>query len=279
MSISVRNGSFGHGNRPPLFERVSFDMAGGDVLAVLGPNGAGKTTLLRCMMGLLPWREGETRLNGILFNAVPHRERWKTIAYVPQARGKAPAYTVRDMVLLGRGAFVGTLAMPKAADVEAAEESMRAAGVSHLADRMCTQLSGGELQMVLIARAMAAEPSVMVLDEPESNLDFRNQLLILDLISRLSKQRGIACILNTHYPEHALRVANKALLLKRGGYHIYGDAADVITEDNLKALFDVHVKIGGIRAEQRDYKVVLPLSIVREHSVRSCGFALTSAHT
>ena len=270
MILSVRDGSFGYGGGPLLFDGVSFDMSKGDVLAILGPNGAGKTTFLRCMMGLLKWCAGATILNGTPLDKIPHRERWKTVGYVPQARGRAAAYTARDMVLLGRGAFVGTLSTPKARDVEIAEKAMRTVGVTHLGERMCTQLSGGELQMVLIARAIAAEPEVMVLDEPESNLDFKNQLLILDLIKHLARERGIACILNTHYPEHALRIANKALLLKRGAGHVYGGAEEVITEDSLKTLFDVNVKIGDIRADLNDYKVVLPISIVREHALDRC---------
>lgn len=272
MMLSVREGCFGYGGKPPLFKGVSFELSRGDVLAVLGPNGAGKTTFLRCMMGLLKWRTGTTLLGGKHFGDIPHRERWRTIGYVPQARGRAAAYTAGDMVLLGRGAFVGTLSTPKAEDLAMAGSAMRAVGVSHLAKRMCTHLSGGELQLVLIARAIAAAPAVLVLDEPESNLDFRNQLLILDLIRRLADERGIACILNTHYPEHALRVANKALLLKREGAHVYGSAREVITEESLKSLFDVNVRIGGIMAANCEYKVVLPISIVEnETACRGVG--------
>ena len=135
-------------------------------------------------------------------------------------------------------------------------------GITHLANKKCSEMSGGELQMVLIARALSTEPELLVLDEPESNLDFKNQLIILETISRLSHERGIAAIVNTHYPAHALKIADKALILNRDGQSLCGPAAETINEKNMRRAFSVQVKIEDYRYEGRCYKSVIPLAVV-----------------
>lgn len=121
---------------------------------------------------------------------------------------------------------------------------------------------GGELQMVLIARALTIFPSMLVLDEPESNLDFKNQLIILETIQKLSKNRGISAIVNTHYPEHALKISDKALLLNQDGTNIFGDAAEVINVENMRHSFSVQVHINQFSVDGREYRSVVPLHLV-----------------
>ena len=135
-------------------------------------------------------------------------------------------------------------------------------GIASLAEKKCCEMSGGELQMVLIARALAARPELLVLDEPESNLDFKNQLIILETIARLSRERGIAAIVNTHYPAHALKIAHQALILSRDGHTVCGAAAEVISEANMRRAFQVEVKIADYRYESGCYKSVIPISVV-----------------
>ena len=260
--LTVENGSFAYKKGPVLFESVSFTVNGGELLAVLGPNGAGKTTLLKCIMGLNKWRTGRSMIDGRDIASLPERKLWSSIAYVPQARSASPAYTALETVLIGRSSRIGVFSSPKQADIDKAEEVLGLLGVTSLRDKLCSQMSGGELQMVLIARALAAEPGILILDEPESNLDFKNQLIVLDALSNLAS-RGIACVFNTHYPEHALQRADKALLL-HGDETLYGSTASVVTERNIERAFGVKALIGSFETDDSEYKNVIPLRLSSE---------------
>ena len=258
MKFEVINGSFGYGSAAILHD-VSFSLEGNQVLAVLGPNGEGKTTLLKCMMGLLKWNRGETRIDGLAMDTMSHSRIWKRIAYVPQSKGISLSYTALEMVLMGRSARLGLFAQPSREDMAIAEKAMEEVGITFLKDKQCSRMSGGELQMVLIARALCTQPEMLILDEPESNLDFKNQLVILDIVKQLSRERGIAAIINTHYPAHALKIADRALILKRDGSSFYGEAGATITEENMKKAFSVEVKIADYCYENIHYHNVIPI--------------------
>ena len=261
MIYEVKNGSFGYKDTE-ILKDINFSVRDGEVMSVLGPNGVGKTTLLKCMMGLLKWKEGESLLNGVNIRNIKPKDFWQQIAYVPQAKGAAFGFTAIDMVTLGRSAHLGTFSQPKAEDKDAARQAMEDMGILHLKDKLCTEMSGGELQMVLIARALTINPKLLVLDEPESNLDFRNQLIILETIRDLSKKRGISAIVNTHYPEHALKISDKALILNREGRNMFGNAEDVINEENMKQAFSVQVHINEFEYRGAGYRSVVPLYLV-----------------
>ena len=160
----------------PILKNISFCVESRQVLAVLGPNGVGKTTLLRSMMGMLPWTSGGSFLDGENIRDMTPGRLWREMAYVPQAKSFPFAFTVEEMILLGRSSRIGTFGTPEKADRERCERAMEELGIAHMRRKLCNQISGGELQMVLIARALCAEPKLLVLDEPESNLDFRNRL-------------------------------------------------------------------------------------------------------
>lgn len=260
MIFSVENGRFGYGERT-ILQNISFSLRDGEVMTVLGPNGVGKTTLLKCMMGLLPWEQGETKLDGVPLQNRKKSEVWRRIAYVPQSKGTALSYTAREMVLMGRSARLGLFAQPSKEDYRAAEEAMELVGITRLAEKQCSCMSGGELQMVLIARALSGNPEMLVLDEPESNLDFKNQLIVLETIQRLSREKGIGAIVNTHYPAHALKIADKALLLDYSGGCRYGDIEDVVNEENMRSAFHVEVKIVDFPYKDQTHKGVIPISI------------------
>ena len=151
------------------------------------------------MLGLLEWKTGGTYIDGISIKEIPYHQLWQKIGYVPQAKASAFAYHAEDMVLLGRNAYLGTFGQPKKADREIALACMEEIGIGYLKGRLCSRISGGELQMVLIARALAGGPSILVLDEPESNLDFRNQLIVLETIERLCREKGISAIPRKHF--------------------------------------------------------------------------------
>ncbi len=261
MKLEVQNGVFAypHSDRTVLND-ISFSLDGGDVLAILGPNGAGKTTLLRCMMGLLKWQSGSTRLNGRLLRSIPPKTLWQHVSYVPQARQALTAYTVEEMILLGRASMVNTFSLPDKTDMEAVDQCIAKTNLEELRHRSCAELSGGEFQMVLIARALVSDPKILILDEPESNLDFQNQLLVLNMISQLSS-KGITCIFNTHYPAHALRRGTKALLLSKDGTFCFGNVRDVVNEENILRYFGVRSVIGELETADSSYSGVVPIAI------------------
>jgi len=265
VNLTVNNGSFFYQKDMPILRDVNFSVDSGDILAILGPNGAGKTTLLRCITGMLKWRGGESLLDGQPISSLPERKLWSKMAYVPQAKGAASGYTAFETVLLGRSSRLNVFATPGKKDLDKAAEVMSLLGISGLADKKCSAISGGELQMVLIARALAAEPKVLILDEPESNLDFRNQLVVLDAMSRLASN-GMTCVFNTHYPAHALQRSNKALLLSRGGGYVFGNTASVVTRETIRSAFGVEAVIGQVETEGNILPNVIPLEIAGEHT-------------
>lgn len=260
MIFEVKNGSFRYDKRQ-ILNNISFKIKCGEVMSVLGSNGVGKTTLLKCMMGFQKWDSGQTFIDGVPINEIGHKELWKKIAYVPQAKGAAFAYSALDMVVLGRSAHIGTFRQPTKDDTDIAVKAMEDIGILQLKDKLCTKMSGGELQMVLIARALTTFPEMLVLDEPESNLDFKNQLIVLDTIRKLSKNRHISAIVNTHYPAHALQLSDKALMLNRDGSSFCGKADDIINESNMRKSFGVNVHINEFKQNDYVYRSVVPLSL------------------
>lgn len=262
MKFEVRGGCFGYGKGKEILHNVSFEITEGKVLSILGPNGVGKTTLLKCMMGLLTWRSGGTFIDGKDIRTIKEKELWQTVAYVPQAKGVAFSYTLEEMVLMGRSAYIGTLRQPSKEDLEVCHNAMNMLGIFHLKDKYCNQVSGGELQMALIARAISANPSMLVLDEPESNLDFRNQLIILEAIERLVEETGISCIFNTHYPVHALKISDKSLILSRDGRTRFGETQEIINAKCMREVFGVDVHINNAVYGDLEYQTVTALAIV-----------------
>ena len=258
--LRIENGSFAYKSGPQILKDINIELDPGEILAVLGPNGAGKTTLLRCMMDMLHWQSGRSLLDGEDIRSIPASKLWRRMAYVPQARSAAVSYTAFQTVLLGRSSRIGAFSAPSAEDMKVAESVMERLGISHLADKPCYAISGGELQMVLIARAMAAEPEILVLDEPESNLDFKNQLIVLDAMTALAAE-GVACIFNTHYPAHALQRAGKALMLSKDGKSIFGETTGVVTEENIRHAFGVEALIGEVETPHNIMKNVVAVGI------------------
>ena len=260
MNLTVRNGSFFYQKNTPIFNDIHFSVDAGEILAILGPNGAGKTTLLRCITGMLKWKGGESLLDGKPIHTMAARELWSKMAYVPQAKSASSAYTAFETVLLGRSSHLNAFSAPKKADLEKAKEVMELLGIYHLADKKCTAISGGELQMVLIAKALASDPRVLILDEPESNLDFKNQLIVLDAMTRLA-ETGMTCIFNTHYPAHALQRAHKSLILSRGGEYVFGSTPAVVTRETIRKAFGVEAVIGEVETPGNILQNVIPLQI------------------
>ena len=253
MKIEAKNIGFGF-HKETVFQDISFANEKGEVMAVLGPNGIGKTTLLRCVLGFLKPRSGS-----LLYDGKPMgRDFWQRVAYVPQARSQVFAYRCEEMVLLGRSAALSMFQMPSRHDEELAQKAMEEAGILHLKGKNCNEISGGELQLVLIARALAIEPEVLVMDEPETGLDFRNQLMVLRMIEKLSN-KGMSILFNTHYPGHAAEIADKVLLMNKQGGALFGKASEILNEKNMREAFGVRILMREEYVEGKKRMSIIPL--------------------
>jgi iron complex transport system ATP-binding protein len=212
-----------------VFQNYAASVAKGSIFAVLGPNGRGKTTLLKLLLGALKPTAGRLSVNG-------------HFAFVPQLFHVSFDYSVLDMVLMGRAKKVGLFSQPTQADEEAALAALDRFGIASFAPRPFHELSGGERQLVVFARALVAEADVLFLDEPTSALDLKNQSIVLDWIGRLSRTDGLTIVLTTHHPHHALAVADDVLLMMGETTFACGPTADVLTEDNLSRLYGVPLR-------------------------------------
>lgn len=217
---------------------LSLHVDAGEVLCLLGPNGSGKTTLFRTLLGLLRPLAGDVRVLGQSIASWPRAALARKLAWVPQAHAALFPFSVQDIVLMGRTVHMGRFATPSARDRTIADACLQALGVAFLRHRIYTELSGGERQLVLVARALAQEPAVLVMDEPTASLDFGNQVRVLEQVARL-RRSGLAILMSTHQPEHALRVADRIALLAPGHLVAVGTPASVATPAALAALYGV----------------------------------------
>ena len=184
MSIEVKNVSFSYGSIDVL-HGVDFTADSGDLVAVLGPNGVGKSTFFRCMLGFLKPREGEVLLNGKDIYAMPHADVAKEIAYIPQSASPAFNYTVLDTVLMGMTNQIGTFSTPKKEHRDTALAALESLGIADLAGRGCSRISGGERQLVLLARSLVQDAKILIMDEPTANLDYGNSFRVMQRIETL----------------------------------------------------------------------------------------------
>ena len=239
--LEVSDLAFGFPGRT-IGRGASFGVGAGEVLCVLGPNGGGKTTLFRTLLGLLEPHAGEVRLEGTALASLSRNEIARRVGYVPQGHAAYFAYTVREFVLMGRTAHVGVFSRPSHRDVAIAGHALESLGIAQLADKPVTEISGGERQLALVARALAQEPKLLVLDEPTASLDFGNQVRVLERIGALAAS-GIAILFSSHEPDHAFLCAQRALLLGEGRVLEIGAPRDVIRADTLQRLYGVSVQV------------------------------------
>ncbi len=212
-----------------IFRHLSFSITRGSVVAILGPNGRGKTTLVKTLTALQRPTEGRVSVNG-------------SIGYVPQSVGTAFAYRVIDMVVMGRTRHISLFGTPSREDFERAHRLLDELGLANFGERPFDTLSGGERQLVLIARALCSDCDVLVLDEPASALDFKNQDTVLRTLRRLSREKGLTIVLTTHFPQHALYLADEALLMFGIEKYKFGPAADLLTDGHLSLLYGLPIQ-------------------------------------
>jgi iron complex transport system ATP-binding protein len=233
--------AFGYGARV-VGRDVSFTLGAGEVMCLLGPNGGGKTTMFRTILGLLEPLGGAVLVDGTSTAGWSPARRALTFGYVPQAAAGLFPYTVREIVLMGRTARVGIFATPSRHDRAVADGALRTLGIEALAGRPYTEISGGERQLALVARALAQEPAVLVMDEPTASLDFGNRVRVLAEVQALAA-RGIAVVLSTHDPDQAFLCADRVAVLHRGRLLRLGRPADVVTAATLREVYGVDVTI------------------------------------
>ena len=265
MVLKISNAAFAYKKNQNIINNLNFEAKSGDLIAILGPNGAGKTTLLRCLMGFLKFNTGTSLLDEADIYKLSSKKLWSKVSYVPQAKGNTSSLTAHDMILLGMSSKIGVFSAPTESDKNKATNIAKSLGIEYLLNKKCNQMSGGELQMVLIARALSSDPELLILDEPESNLDFRNQLIVLDTLSALAA-KGMCVIFNTHYPEHALTRANKALILHKGGKTVFGETQKIVTEETIREAFGVKTIISEIETPGNVYKSIMPIKLAEKNT-------------
>lgn len=245
--MSVRGLSFAYGEHEVLSD-ISFSVDYGEFLSVLGPNGVGKSTLFRCMLGLLAPSAGGAYVDGRAVADMSARQLAYAIAYIPQSHSPVFNFSVFDMVLMGTTAQTGSFASPGKRQRALAKKALRRLGIEHLADRGYANLSGGERQLVLIARAIAQQAKVLVMDEPSASLDFGNRLRVMRTVRDLT-QDGYAVIQSTHDPEQAYMYSDRILALHGGRVAAFGTPKETLNADLVSALYGVDVEVCSMRED------------------------------
>jgi ABC-type cobalamin/Fe3+-siderophores transport system ATPase subunit len=253
--LEVHNLSVRYGTRQVL-KNISFDLQPGSILAVIGPNGAGKTTLIRAISGITPLESGEIRVKEHALNKLSVSDRARFIAVVPQARNLPPAFSAWETVLLGRTPHLNWLGQISASDEAIARQAMQRTQTLELASRPVGELSGGEQQRLLLARALTQAAPILLLDEPTSHLDLQFQLSLLDQVRSLARQDGLAVLVVLHDLNLAAHYADRAALLVQGELRALGPTAEVLTPELLSPVY--HVPLEIFRAGPSQLPYIIP---------------------
>ena len=260
MGIEVENLNFSYGQRQILFD-INFSVNKGEFLSILGPNGVGKSTLFRCILGLLPGYTGNIFVDGTDRRKLSVKKSAEHIAYIPQSSTPVFNYSVFDIVLMGRTGGLSYLKSPKAEDEEKCHRALEKLGISNLETRFFNTLSGGERQLVLTARAIAQDSPILMLDEPTANLDFGNQIRVLQQIRKLSRE-GYTVIQTTHHPEQSFMFSDRILALKNGRVLQDGSPETVLSSDTMSELYGIDVDVLSLYKDKA--RVCIPLEIINE---------------
>ncbi|HHW54726.1 MAG: ABC transporter ATP-binding protein [bacterium] len=240
--LEVKNVSFTYDGKTDIFRDVSFSVNPGQIICILGPNGAGKTTLLNCIANLVPPTTGEILLEGKDMDRMAPQEVAKKIAFVPQFIVPSFAYEVLSYVVTGCAPRIGILAKPKEEHYEIARNSLAQMKISHLAEKYYTEISGGERQLVSIARALAQRPRVIIMDEPTAHLDYGNQIKVLEIIKGLAAQ-GYAAVITTHNPDQALMLGGYIGAISLDGQFSFGSSEEIINDAFLSSLYGIELHL------------------------------------
>lgn len=261
--LRVEDLSFAY-DKVPVFKHIDFEVEKGQVICLVGSNGCGKTTLLDCLIGANKAESGDVIINGLSHSKIDMKEKAKMISYIPQKHRESFPYRVREMVIMGRAPYISAFGTPDKEDQEIAVAAMKGLGIEDFSERLFSHLSGGEAQMVLIARALTQEAPIIAMDEPTSSLDFKNETLILETVVKLVKEKKVSIIMATHFPNHSFYFENngidtKVLMMKDGQIKHSGQPIETITEENILDVYGVNAKIVTYDHEGREERVVIPM--------------------
>nr|WP_319491477.1 ABC transporter ATP-binding protein [uncultured Desulfobacter sp.] len=262
--IQIRDAGFSH-TGTQVFDRVDLTVSKGESLCLLGPNGCGKTTLLDCLLGINTLDKGSIIIDQTPITRMSAAQTARYLAYVPQRHSSSFSFTVMDILLMGRTPYTALFSSPSARDRKKAEALLESLGLLHLKDRNYTRLSGGETQLVMILRALVQDTPVIVMDEPTAHLDFKNELLVLETIARMIRDRGLTLIMATHFPNHAFFLENAGLpvqvcFMHQGRIQTAGTPSQALTGENISRVFGV--KAAVVTEQIRDngeIKQIIPI--------------------
>ena len=240
-TLAINDLGYAYPRAATVFEGVTANLPAGQLCALMGTNGSGKTTLIKCLAGLLPGYLGSIALGGTDLQRLSRRAAARQLSLVPQECSADFAYLVSDMVLMGRAPYIDTFASPSEQDRSISREALAAVGLERFHDRLFTKLSGGERQLVLIARALAQDAPVMLLDEPTSHLDFKNQIRIMRTLKQLVRERGLLTVMATHDPNLTLSFSDRVLLLHEGRLLADGPPAEILTAATMQRVYGLNV--------------------------------------
>ena len=251
MIYTIKNLTFSYpGTERKVLREVSFELGRGEIMSVLGPNGAGKTTLLSLMMGFLKADSGSVLIEEEPIRQMNAKQIASKVGYVPQIHEPSFDYSVRHFIMMGVAPGKGLFGGPAADDQRRCDELMEELGIAKLADRSYLQISGGERQQALIARAVMQDPKVILFDEPTAHLDYGNAYRTLKMVRSMA-ERGFAVVLTTHDPNQALLLGGKAGIIDREGHMISGTVDQIVTEERLAEVYDCDLKLVTIEEMDR----------------------------
>lgn len=248
VKLSIKNASFGYNDNDFVWKDINIDVREGECLCLLGPNGCGKTTLLNCINGTYYLKEGSIFVNNRNIKELSIIQLAKTIGIVFQEHSAPFPYTSLEVVRMGRTPHLGLFETPTKEDTKLALSIMEELGIAHLAGKSYTHISGGERQLVLIARTLCQQPEIILFDEPTSHLDFKNQAMVLRTIKSLSK-KGMTIVMTSHFPNHVWDIGTRVAMMGYGEIVVQGPVEEVMTEQNLSKTYGVDTKIYGAKSD------------------------------
>ncbi|MCF8086973.1 MAG: ABC transporter ATP-binding protein [Desulfotignum sp.] len=255
--VDITGLAFGYTEQNPIFSDIDMLLDPGQVFCLLGPNGSGKSTLLKCIMQVLTPAAGRVVVDGEDLSGLGANQIAAKLGFVPQTLVSAFPFTVEEIVVMGRASQIRMTASPSRKDREMAMAALERMDIAHLALRPCNQLSGGEWQQVLIARALTHSPQVLLLDEPTSHLDIGNQVKILETVNRLAED-GITILMASHFPDHAFLTAHQVGILKTGRLQALGNPDDTLCESVLYDTYGIHIRVVALE-KGVNRKICIPL--------------------
>ncbi|SMP60052.1 ABC transporter ATP-binding protein [Anoxynatronum buryatiense] len=267
MILNVHQATFSY-HKTPVFQHLNLTMDTQGIFCLFGPNGCGKSTLLECLLGYLTLDAGDIHWGQKSLKKMKPQEVARHTAYTPQNHVKSFPYTVLQVVLMGRAAYQGLFQSPSQEDEAMAWEALKAVNMTHYAHTPYTQLSGGESQLVMIARALVQDTPVIIMDEPTAHLDFRHELIVLETIVKLVKEQGRSIIMSTHFPNHAFYFENAGVpiqvaLMEKGDFTAQGSPREVLNETNMRDTFGVRAHMVHYGEDtDNTYTQLIPLSLL-----------------